>query len=52
MTHHWLEYPLARFDAGAPHWDPPLSAGLQSTEVSVRSMKRLQRLIVMHATLP
>jgi len=50
-TEQWAEYPLTGSDAGATHYDPLWSAGLQSTEVSTRSMKRLLWPVVIHATL-
>lgn len=50
-TEQWVEYPLTGSDAGATHFDPLWSAGLQSTEVSPRSMKRSLYLFVIHTTL-
>ncbi len=49
-TEKWDDYPLTGFDAGAPYFDPPWSAGLQSTEVSTCSLKRMLCLVVLCPT--
>lgn len=50
-TGQWAEYPLTGSDAGATQFDPLWSAGLQSTKVSIYSLKRLLYLLSMQATL-
>jgi len=50
-TEQWRGYSLTGSDAGATHFDPLRSVGLQSTEVSTYNLKRLLCLVMMHATL-